>query len=187
MFQREKEPKKLPEYIKTTSIQGLLVIERPTFDDDRGFFRELVRMNEVEEATGIQFTVRQWNHSLSHQGVIRGLHAEGWNKIVYPVTGRIFIAIVDIRTESETFARVEIFEFDASKEHKAIFISKGLANSICVAGNEDVNYLYLVDAYYDGKDTTAISWDDPDLAIKWPIKDPIISSRDRNNPTMRDL
>src|SRR3990167_7541980 len=65
--------------IKTTSIRGLLVIERPTFKDDRGFFREPLSMNEVEQATWIQFTVRQWNHSLSHPGVIRGLHADGWN------------------------------------------------------------------------------------------------------------
>ena len=62
-----------------------------------------------------------------------------------------------------------------------------MANSFCVTGNIDVDYLYLVDAYYDGTDTTAIAWDDPDLAINWPIKDPILSQRDKNNPRFREL
>lgn len=62
-----------------------------------------------------------------------------------------------------------------------------MANSYCITGDEAVHYIYLVDAYYDGIDTRAVAWDDPDLAIDWPIKDPIISERDKNNPRLRDL
>ena len=96
--------------IKKTSIEGLLIIERPTFSDERGFFRELFRFNEFEDFTGITFKPVQVNHSLSKPGVLRGIHAEGWNKIIYPITGQVFIALVDIRPESKTFAKYEIFE-----------------------------------------------------------------------------
>lgn len=173
--------------IKKTSIEGLLVIERPTFPDERGFFREVFRFNEFEDFSGVDFNPVQINHSLSRHRVIRGIHAEGWNKIVYPVTGKVFIAFVDIRPESEMFGKFEIFRFNTAKEPKAFYIPKGVANSVCVIGDMDVNYLYLVDAYYDGKDTTAVAWDDPDLAIPWPIKKPIISKRDKSNPRLRDL
>lgn len=173
-------------YIKTTSIPGLLILDRPTHLDERGFFREVFHLDELEEVLGHEFKPIQWNHSKSKPKVLRGQHAENWNKLIYPVTGELFASVVDIRPESETFAKVETFVFDDTKRN-ALFIPKGMANSFCVIGNTDVNYLYLVDAYYDGTDITAIAWDDPDLNIKWPISDPIISQRDKNNPTLRDL
>lgn len=173
--------------IKKTKINGLFVIERPTFPDERGFFREVFRFNEFDEFSGIDFKPVQINHSLSHFKVIRGIHAEGWNKVVYPITGSVFLAFVDIRPESKTFGKYETFEFSTKNEHKAFFVSKGIANSVCVTSKEDVNYLYFVDSYYDGSDTTAIAWDDPDLNIPWPIKDPIVSDRDRKNPILRNL
>lgn len=176
----------MSENIEKTGIEGLFVVKRPKFDDDRGFFREVFRLSELEEATGLDFVGRQWNHSMSLPKVIRALHAESWNKLVYPLTGKMFAAIVDIRPESETFARVETFEFDET-EPKALFVPIGLGNSICVLGDDPVHYMYLVDQEYTGQDTRAIAWDDPDLAIDWPIKDPIISERDMNNPTLREL
>jgi dTDP-4-dehydrorhamnose 3,5-epimerase len=171
--------------IKKTSIAGLLIIERPTHKDERGFFREAVRLNELEEISGLRFDTKQWNHSFSLPKTIRALHAEGWNKLVYPVTGKMFAAIVDIRPDSKTFGKIETFTFDETKP-RALFIPKGLANSICVVGTKPVHYFYLVDKYYDGSDTTAIAWDDPDLNIDWPVKDPIISERDKNNSTLRE-
>lgn len=172
--------------VKKTSIQGLFVIKRPVFADERGFFKEIFRQDEFEKTTGIRFAPKQWSHAYSKPGVIRALHAEGWNKIVYPITGEMFAAIVDIRPDSKTFGKYETFIFDG-KDLRALFISKGLANSICVTGSIPVHYLYLVDAYYSGEDKRAIAWDDPDLNIKWPVKDPIISERDRQNPRLRDL
>lgn len=174
------------QYIQTTSIPGLLIIQRPTFEDERGFFREVFHLDELEEALGENFTPVQWNHSRSHPKVLRGLHAENWNKLIYPVTGEVFVAIVDIRPDSEAFGKIETFHFEGDNR-AALFIPQGLANSFCVLGSEDANYLYLVDEYYDGLDTRAIAYNDPDLNINWPIKDPIISERDRNNPRIRDL
>lgn len=174
------------QFIKETSIPGLYIIERPTYSDARGFLREIFHLDELEEKLGGEFKPVQWNHSRSKPKVIRALHAENWNKLIYPVTGVMFSVVVDIRTDSPTFFKIEKFTFDDSNR-KALFISKGLANSICVVGEKDVDYLYLVDAYYDGSDTTAVAWDDPDLGIDWPIKDPILSDRDKNNPTLKEL
>ncbi|MBI2019284.1 dTDP-4-dehydrorhamnose 3,5-epimerase family protein [Candidatus Daviesbacteria bacterium] len=176
----------MDEYIKTTSIKGLYKIERMTRSDDRGFFREVFHMDELEKMLGFEFKPVQMNHSFSKPKVIRALHAENWNKLVYPVTGICFAAIVDIRPDSQTFGKVETFTF-SDDDRFALFIPKGLANSICVAGEQSVNYMYLVDSYYDGSDTRAIAWDDSDLGIEWPVKDPIISERDKNNPKLREM
>ena len=172
-------------YIKKTSIEGLLVLERPILSDDRGFFKEIFHLDELEEVLGHEFKPVQANHSRSLPKVLRGLHAENWNKLVYPMSGKVFVAIADIRPDSETFGKVETFTLDDDNRH-ALFIPQGLANSFCVL-EDIVNYLYLVDAYWDGSDTRAIVWNDPDLAIDWPIKDPILSDRDKNNPTLRQL
>lgn len=173
-------------YIKKTSIQGLLILERPIFEDERGFFRELFHKNELEEISGVRFDGVQINHSHSLPRVIRGIHAEEWNKIVYPVSGSVFIAIADIRPDSLTFGKVETFSI-SDENRIGFFISNGLANSLCVIGDRPADYIYLVDSYWDGSDTRAIAWDDPDLNIDWPIKNPIISERDKNNQKLRDL
>lgn len=173
-------------FIKTTTIAGLLILERPIFSDERGFFRELFHKDELEKIIGFKFDGIQMNHSNSVPRVIRGIHAEKWNKIIYPVSGEVFIAIVDIRPDSPTFAKVETFNV-GDDNRIGLFIPNGLANSLCVTGEKSVDYIYLVDSYYDGSDTRAIAWDDPDLQINWPIENPIISERDRNNPNLRDL
>lgn len=173
------------EFIQKTKLKGLLVIDRPVRTDERGMFREAFKMSDLKDL-GVGFNPVQINHSLSKPNVIRALHAEKWNKLVYPVTGEIFIALVDIRPESKTFGEVETFNFKDS-DRKLIYIPTGFANSICVVGDEPVNYVYLVDQYYTGQDTRAIAWNDPDLAIEWPVKTPIMSERDKNNPRLRDL
>lgn len=174
------------EFVKKTDIPGLLLIDRPVFKDERGFFREVYHLNDLEEILGHDFKGLQWNHSNSKPRVLRGLHAENWNKLIYPVSGEVFVALVDIREDSPTFSKVVTFKFN-DENRSALYIPKGLANSFYVSGNEDANYLYLVDAYYDGTDTKAIAWDDPDLNIDWPNKNPILSERDTKNPKLREL
>ena len=177
--------------IQKTSIPGVVIIERPTHNDFRGFFHEVFRQNELEEATGVKFNPIQWSHSMSKPGVIRAIHTENWNKLVYPITGILYAPIVDLRPESPTFKKVEYITIDNTKDdspHHALFLpSGGIGNSICVLGKEDLHYLYLVDEYWDDSKAKGIAWDDPDLNIKWPVKDPILSERDKNNPTMKDL
>lgn len=181
---------RISEYIKKTSIPGLLLIERPVYKDNRGFFHEIFRLNEVIQASGIKFKPVQWNHSYSYPCVIRAIHTEEWNKLIYPVTGKVFVAMIDVREEKKTFGKVETFIFDNTKKnfpHSALFIPKGVGNSLCVIGNVPVHYFYLVDEYWDDKKAQGIAWDDPDLAINWPIKNPILSERDKGNPKLREL
>lgn len=166
-------------------IEGLFIIERPTLGDQRGFFRESFRMNELEEARGESACFVQENHSRSRQGVLRGLHAENWDKLVYVPHGSVFTAVADIRPTSPTFGRVETFVLGEDNWLK-LFLPRGLAHGYCVLSAE-ADYMYQVTAYYDGRDTTAVAWDDPDLAVPWPITDPILSARDQGNPTLRAL
>lgn len=176
--------------ITKTSISGLYVVTRPTFVDERGFFHEVMRVGDIEEFGDFKFHIVQVSHSFSKPQVIRAIHTEGWNKLIYPVTGVMFAAIADVRPDSKTFGKVETFIFDNTKDdsdHKALMLPAGIGNSICVVGNEAVHYIYAVDEYWDNTKAKGIAWDDPDLAIDWPIKDPIISDRDKVNPTLRQL
>ncbi|MBI2086511.1 dTDP-4-dehydrorhamnose 3,5-epimerase family protein [Candidatus Daviesbacteria bacterium] len=176
----------MEEFAQKTTIKGLLVLKRPIHQDERGFFREVFHLDEIEKTLNLQFKVVQMNHAHSSPKVLRGIHAENWNKIICPVNGQVFVAIVDIRVDSPTFGQAENFIIN-NDNRIALFVSRGLANSYCVIGNSSVDYIYLVDAYWDGADTRAIAWDDPDVAINWPIKEPILSQRDKNNPRLREL
>jgi dTDP-4-dehydrorhamnose 3,5-epimerase len=178
--------KEFSENIKKTSIPGLLTIERPTFPDQRGFFREVLRLNELEAAIGKKFKFKQWNYSKSLPRVIRAFHSEEQNKIIYPITGDMFAAIADLRPKSKTFGKVETFIFK-EPNYKVLFIPAGVANSICVIGKKPVHYMYLIDDYYHPKKARGIAWNDPDLNVKWPVKNPIISDRDKNNPRLREI
>ncbi|MBN1169237.1 dTDP-4-dehydrorhamnose 3,5-epimerase family protein [Candidatus Woesebacteria bacterium] len=181
--------KKLPVNIKKTPLQGLFIITRPVFEDQRGFFHELYRSSELQEV-GINFRPIQINHSLSKPKVIRAIHTEGWQKLIYPVTGKMFAAFVDVRIKSKTFGKVFTKIFDNTKtdtKRSAVFIPPGIGNSICVAGDGPVHYIYAVDQEWDNSKAQGIAWNDPDLNIKWPVKDPIVSKRDKDNLTMRQL
>lgn len=176
----------MDEFVTKTSIDGLLILKRPIHSDERGFFREIFHLDEIEKTLGIEFKGVQMNHAFSKPKILRGIHAENWNKIVVPLNGEVFVAIADLRPNSPTFGKTETFTIN-DDNRIALFLSKGLANSYCVVSDEPVHYVYLVDSYYDGSDQRAVAFDDPDLAIDWPIDDPIISERDRNNSTLRQL
>lgn len=177
--------------IKFTSIEGVVLIQRPIWGDSRGFVHEPYNKKELKEATGIEFNPVQWTHAFMRPGVVKGIHTESWNKLVYPVTGKLYAPIVDLRPESKTFMKVEYITIDNTKKdspREALFLpSGGIGNSICVLGEENMHYFYLIDEYWDDKKAKGIDMYDPDLNIKWPVKNPIISERDKNNPTVREL
>ena len=177
--------------LKKTSIDGVVLIERPVFSDLRGFFHEIFRKNELKDEVGIDFDAVQWSHSMSKPGVIRAIHTEDWQKLVYPVTGILYAPIVDLRPDSKTFGNVEYIQIDNTKEdstRQALFLpAGGIGNSICALGDIELHYMYLTDSYWDDAKAQGVAWDDPDLNIKWPIKDPVLSERDKNNPRLREL
>jgi dTDP-4-dehydrorhamnose 3,5-epimerase len=176
--------------VESTGLDGLVVVRWPTHCDDRGFFRQTYQIRELEEALGRTPVLRQGNHSHSRPGVLRGFHAEPWDKLVYVVRGYAMAAIADIRPDSATFGEIRTFMLGEPPQGERIrlFISQGLANSFCTLGTENVDYLYDVSDYYrPDLDKPSVAWNDPDLAVRWPIADPTVSDADAGNPTLREL
>jgi dTDP-4-dehydrorhamnose 3,5-epimerase len=176
--------------VEQTDIEGLLVVRWDTHADERGFFRQTYQVRELAEALGREVVLRQGNHSHSVPGVLRGFHAEPWDKLVYVVRGHAMAAIADIRPDSPTFGEVRTFTLGEppAGERIRLFIAEGLANSFVTLGEVDVDYLYDVSGYWQpGVAQPAVAWDDPDLAVDWPIADPILSDKDRANPLLREV
>jgi len=179
--------------VERTSIDGLLVVRWDTHGDERGFFRQTYQTSELAAALGSAPVFRQGNHSRSGPGVLRGFHAEPWDKLVYVVRGRAFCAVADIRPDSPTFGEVATFVLgDATSgdgpaaERIRLYLSEGLANSFLTL--EDTDYLYdVTDEFRPGLVKPSVAWDDPDLAVEWPVNDPVLSAADRGNPTLRQL
>jgi dTDP-4-dehydrorhamnose 3,5-epimerase len=166
-------------------LSGVWVFERPTFADNRGFFREAFRLDEIEAAVKRPLHFVQMNHSRSSRDTLRGLHAESWDKLVYVSAGEVFTALADVRPDSLTFGHVETFRFTPGSP-LAVFIPTGVAHGYCVLSDE-ADYIYQVTAYYDGSDRRAIAWNDPDLAVPWPVGEPILSERDVRAPRLREI
>jgi dTDP-4-dehydrorhamnose 3,5-epimerase len=166
-------------------LDGLWISERRTHSDDRGFFREAFRLSELAELLDPAPIFVQANHSRSYRSVLRGLHAENWEKLVYVPRGEVMTALADVRPDSPTFGRAATFLL-GENHPLSLFVPRGLAHGYYVLSDE-ADYVYQVTAYYDGSDTRAVAWDDPDLAIDWPTRSPILSERDKQNPTLRQL
>ena len=173
--------------VEPTRILGLLVVRWDTHGDDRGFFRQTYQRGELAAALGHEPTFRQGNHSRSGPGVLRGLHAEPWDKLVYVTRGRAFCAVADIRPDSPTFGEAETFVLgDPPGQRIRLFLSRGLANSFLTL--EDTDYLYdVTEEFRPIEPKPSVAWDDPDLGIDWPVADPVLSAADRANPTLRQL
>jgi dTDP-4-dehydrorhamnose 3,5-epimerase len=174
---------------QTTSIPGLIVfdIENPT--DDRGYFQEkFQRAKLVAAGMPESFTVVQ--NSLSYNkdaGVARGIHAEPWEKYISLVTGRVFVAYVDLR-DGPTFGVVETLELTPNK---AVFLPRGVGNSFQTL-EPDTYYLYSVNEHWSADNLdqyTFVNLADPDLAITWPIplEQSIISEKDKNHPLLKTI
>jgi dTDP-4-dehydrorhamnose 3,5-epimerase len=170
-----------------TSIDGLLYYDHKLLGDDRGFFSEVAHLPIIQKISGIDFSVKQVNHARSEKNVVRGIHAEDWNKFTFIASGKAFCAVADLRPESATYKHVETFVlgFDDQSLHGGLFIPRGLGNSIAVLEGP-LDYIYFVDKLYSERDPagdTAISLFDPQLAIDWPIprEQMIISERDQNS------
>ncbi len=183
---------KVQEGVYKTTINGVLYIDRPIYKDERGFFSEVVKIPELEAIIGQPFQVKQVNHARSEQNVLRGIHAEGWNKFVFVLTGLCFAAIVDVRPDSETFGKKEYFLLGSGENALTgcLFLPSGMGNSVCVLKGP-VDYLYLVDRLYQDRDKSgdvAITLFDTDLNIPWPVakEDMVISERDTNAITLRE-
>ncbi|MFH1852398.1 MAG: dTDP-4-dehydrorhamnose 3,5-epimerase [Candidatus Neomarinimicrobiota bacterium] len=170
--------------VDTTKIDGILVIHPSVFPDDRGFFTEVYR-KDVYSKLGIDQEFVQDNYSRSRRGTIRGLHFQ-WqppqSKLMRVTRGRAFVMAVDIRRNSPTLG--EWFGLEISEEDKTqVWAPAGFARGFC-ALSEIVDVQYKCTAIYNPRCESGIRWDDPDLAIDWPLQEVHLSEKDRNAPTL---
>lgn len=164
---------------RETSIPGVLLIEPRVFGDARGFFLERYHAERYAEV-GIDARFVQDNHSRSHGGTLRGLHfqrAHPQGKLVEAARGRIWDVVVDLRTGSPTFGRWEGHEL-SDVTHRQLWVPPGLAHGFCVLSDE-ADVLYKCTDVYRPEDEGGVAWDDPDLAIDWPVESPTLSYKDQ--------
>lgn len=165
-------------------LPGLIVVEPRVFRDDRGFFLEPYHAPRYK-AGGVTVDFVQDNHSFSTQGVLRGLHFQkspGQAKLIRCARGRIWDVAVDIRPGSETFGKWWGLELD-SESHRQLFIPAGFAHGFCVLSPE-AEVMYKCSSVYDPVTEAGIAWNDPQVGVQWPVKDPVVSQRDIDAPTL---
>lgn len=164
-----------------TAIPEVLVLEPRVFEDERGFFYEAFNARTFEAVTGVVRTFVQDNHSRSVRNVLRGLHyqiKQPQGKLVRCTLGRIFDVAVDIRRSSPTFGRWVGVELSADNKRQ-IWIPEGFAHGFVVL-SDVAEVQYKTTDYYAPEWDRTIRWDDPDLAIDWPLDgEPILSAKDR--------
>ena len=173
--------------LSATSIADVLIVEPRVFGDSRGFFFESFNQRDFNVATGTNFNFVQDNHSRSERGVLRGLHyqmGKPQGKLVRVVRGSVFDVAVDIRATSPTFGQwmgLELNEHD----NRQLWVPPGLAHGFLVL-SDSADFVYKTTDYYAPELERCIAWNDPDLAIDWPLGAdlPILSSKDVAAPNL---
>ena len=177
----------MPFTFQPLDIPNVILITAPRFDDDRGFFMETYKQSEFA-AHGISGDFVQDNFSHSSYGVLRGLHYQknpySQGKLVSVIKGKIFDVAVDIRQGSPTYGQWVGVEL-SDERPDMLWVPESFAHGFCVM-SETVDFMYKCTSAEYAPDTyRGISWDDPDLAIPWPIQNPILSRRDQNLPSFK--
>ncbi len=170
-----------------TAIPGVVVIEPEVYRDSRGFFLETFS-TEKYRAGGIDAVFVQDNHSYSVRGTLRGLHAQNPNaqgKLLRVIAGEIFDVAVDARRGSPAYGRVVTAVLSADN-FKQIYVPPGLLHGFVVT-SDVAQVEYKCTAFYRPEAELCVAWNDPDLAIPWPIAEPILSPKDAAAPRLRDV
>ncbi|SDN02275.1 dTDP-4-dehydrorhamnose 3,5-epimerase [Polaromonas sp. JS666] len=166
--------------VTPTAIPDVLVIEPQVFGDSRGFFFESFNQRAFDAATGTAHSFVQDNHSRSAKGVLRGLHyqlGQPQGKLVRVARGAVFDVAVDIRPGSPTFGQWAGLELSESNNLQ-LWIPPGLAHGFLVL-SDSADFLYKTTDYYAPKQERCIAWNDPTLAIRWPLDGaPTLSAKD---------
>ena len=168
-------------------LPGLLLIEPQVFGDKRGYFKESFRAEAFANA-GIPPFVQE-NESFSRRGVLRGLHFQAppndQGKLVRCVFGEVFDVAVDIRTGSPTYGQWYGVELSA-KNHLMLYVPPGFAHGFCTL-SEEALFCYRQTEYYAPHAEGSVLFDDPQLGIKWPITNPLVSEKDKNAAPLAEL
>ncbi len=177
----------MPFRFKRLGIPDLILIEPQVFTDERGFFMESYKHSDFKKM-GIEELFLQDNHSYSKRGVIRGLHYQNppksQGKLVRVIAGEIFDVAVDIRKGSPTYGKWEAVIL-SSDNKKMLYIPAGFAHGFCTL-SEFAEVIYKCTTEYAPEYEAGIAWNDPDINIDWPIKDPILSKKDSLLPPLKN-
>jgi dTDP-4-dehydrorhamnose 3,5-epimerase len=173
----------MPYHVTQTLIEGVLVLEPKVFGDARGFFFESFNARDFEQATGVQCTFVQDNHSKSAKGVLRGMHyqvQQPQGKLVRVTQGAVFDVVVDIRPDSKTFGQWSGLELSADNK-KQLWIPAGLAHGFLVT-SDSAEFLYKTTDYYAPEHERSLLWNDPSVGIAWPLHlldaPPLLAAKD---------
>jgi dTDP-4-dehydrorhamnose 3,5-epimerase len=179
----------MPEPVVTpTSLEGVLIIEPAPVVDERGFFVRTMSADVLERAGIDPGSFVQENQSRSRRGTLRGLHMRkqlSETKLARCARGNVFEVVVDLRPWSSTFGRWEQFWLDDTK-HLQVLVPPGCAHGFQVV-SDWADICYKHDAYYAPELEAALAWDDPELAVPWPLPEPLLSERDRRAPTLAEI
>lgn len=162
-----------------TEIPDVLMIEPKVFGDERGFFYESFNQRQWQEATGLQTTFVQDNHSRSAKGVLRGLHyqiRQPQGKLVRCVVGEVYDVAVDLRRKSPTFGKWVGMTLSAENKRQ-LWVPEGFAHGFLVT-SDYAEFLYKTTDYYAPEFERCIAWNDESLNIEWPVTDPLLSQKD---------
>ena len=183
-------PRRLIRHMRVTptALPDVLVIEPKVFGDARGFFFESFNRRAFREATGLDVDFVQDNHSRSARNVLRGLHyqiQQPQGKLVRCIAGEVFDVAVDIRRSSPHFAKCAAITLSAENK-RMVWVPPGFAHGFLVV-SEHAEILYKTTDYYAPQHERSIAWNDPDLAIPWPLTaGPILSAKDVAGVRLRD-
>lgn len=177
----------MPFTFSNTRIPGVVIIKPIVSPDERGFFMETYKKTDYEKA-GIKEQFVQENQSLSSKGTLRGLHYQkdpkAQGKLVRVLRGEIFDVAVNIRTGSPTYGKYVTANLSTENRHM-IYIPPGFAHGFCVLSKE-AEVCYLTTKVYSAELDRGIIWNDPEIGIRWPIKNPVLSPKDLKHPTLKN-
>ena len=162
-----------------TALDGCLILEPQIFSDERGEFFESFSVQKFRNATGVLADFVQDNQSLSHAKVLRGLHyqiEQPQGKLVRVVSGSVWDVAVDLRRSSPTFAQWVGVDLSAANQ-RMLWVPPGCAHGFVVT-SENAVFLYKTTDYYAPAHERTIAWNDPSLAINWPVADPLVNAKD---------
>ncbi|MGL5605383.1 MAG: dTDP-4-dehydrorhamnose 3,5-epimerase [Plesiomonas sp.] len=170
-------------------LHGVTIFTPQRFVDDRGFFLELFERERYQTLLGITDDFVQDNYSRSYANVLRGLHFQVQHpqgKLVQVLRGEIFDVAVDLRPDSPTYKQWQAVVLSAESGQQ-LWLPPGLAHGFAVLSAQGADVSYKCTARYHAGDEACLRWDDPDLAIDWPLSNPILSEKDRAGKTWQQL
>ena len=170
--------------IQETELSGVFLIQRPTYTDDRGFFREIYRKLDLDSRLGFPFNPVQTNHARSKKGTLRGIHIAPWHKLATVLHGQVQQVVVDVRPGSLTFGKHISVVLGEDNWH-AVFIPANCGNAV-LALTDVVDYHYSFGDYWTPGSEKAVMYNDPSLAISWELDEVHLSDKDLKNPTFRE-